>query len=60
MSEETKAVEVKVTNGGPYIVSGKVVIQDAQGNVIKEVDRCAMCACGKTGNGPFCDGSHTK
>lgn len=60
MSEANKAVEVKVTAGGPYIVSGKVVVHDAQGNVIKEVDQCAFCACGKTGNKPFCDGSHNR
>lgn len=60
MSEENKAVEVKVINNGPYIVNGKIVIKDAQGNVIKEADRCTLCSCGKSGNMPFCDGSHAK
>lgn len=44
------AREVTHEEDQPYIVDEEEF--EAQGNTI------AVCECGLTGNGPFCDGSH--
>ena len=43
---------------GPLFVRGKVQIVDAQGDVIREDTRIALCRCGQSANKPFCDGTH--
>ena len=71
-----KAVKfkVKVTKNGPYIVSGgvplaeQVICVDSEGQCHgwKEGRRYplqetyTLCRCGRSGNKPFCDGTHTK
>ncbi|MDR3222977.1 MAG: CDGSH iron-sulfur domain-containing protein [Methanobrevibacter sp.] len=67
-------MKIKVTNNGPYIVSGNVplykikFVVDEEGNPIKydekekiETDESyALCRCGHSNNKPFCDGTHAK
>jgi hypothetical protein len=43
---------------GPLYISGPVRILDANGAVIREDTRVALCRCGHSRNKPFCDGSH--
>ncbi len=43
---------------GPHIVKGGCTVLAADGTVLKEGAVVALCACGKTGNAPLCDGSH--
>ena len=43
---------------GPLYISGPVRILDANGVVIREDTRMALCRCGHSRNKPFCDGSH--
>ena len=43
---------------GPLYISGPVRILDANGAVIREDTRMALCRCGHSRNKPFCDGSH--
>jgi uncharacterized Fe-S cluster protein YjdI/CDGSH-type Zn-finger protein len=45
---------------GPLFIRGRVRIRDADGNVIREDTRLALCRCGASGNKPFCDGSHRR
>jgi uncharacterized Fe-S cluster protein YjdI/CDGSH-type Zn-finger protein len=45
---------------GPLFLRGRVRIQDAEGRVIREDTRVALCRCGASGNKPFCDGSHKR
>jgi CDGSH-type Zn-finger protein len=53
--------EIQVTNSGPYVVTGPVILKDADGNVYDTGDRNAvLCRCGHSGNKPFCDGTHKK
>jgi CDGSH-type Zn-finger protein len=47
--------KITLTKGGPYLVEG-CPIYDADGNMI--ASKGALCACGKSKNKPFCDGSH--
>lgn len=51
-------VRVTAMPGGPLIVVGACTVQDADGNVLKEGAKMALCRCGASGNKPFCDGSH--
>ena len=43
---------------GPLFLRGRVRIVDADGNVVREDTRVALCRCGGSGNKPFCDGTH--
>ncbi len=65
---------IKVTQNGPYLVSGsvplaeQVICEDAEGQCHgwregKEYaaqDRYALCRCGHSQHKPFCDGTHGK
>jgi CDGSH-type Zn-finger protein len=65
---------IKVTKNGPYIVTGgipllRMIIEtDSHGDPYRwrEVEKYpqresyTLCRCGKSGNKPYCDGTHTK
>jgi len=59
-AEETRAeaLEVKASANGPLLVRGGVRVLDAEGNVLYEGDKAALCRCGGSANKPFCDGTH--
>ena len=50
--------EVRASLNGPLLVSGGVRILDAEGNVLYEGEKAALCRCGCSANKPFCDGTH--
>jgi CDGSH-type Zn-finger protein len=54
--------EIKVTENGPYLVSGPVRIIDADGNEHDVSDRTTvvLCRCGGSTTKPFCDGTHSR
>ena len=56
MSEAKLVVKEK----GPILVSGDFTLCDDKGNNIDTQGKAtiALCACGLTENGPFCDGKH--
>lgn len=60
--QETAATETTVEPlpNGPLLVRGRLKIVDAEGRVIREDTRLALCRCGASGNKPFCDGSHRR
>ncbi|MFC1846744.1 CDGSH iron-sulfur domain-containing protein [Chloroflexota bacterium] len=74
MVKKDNNYRIKVTENGPYIVSGGVplirqeIVTDEEGYSIgwREVERYplqeeyALCRCGNSGNKPFCDASHLK
>jgi uncharacterized Fe-S cluster protein YjdI len=45
---------------GPLFVRGAVRIVDADGHVVREDSRVALCRCGGSRNKPFCDGTHRR
>lgn len=56
---------VTVKPKGSIRIEGDVVILDAQGNRFtppagKQPGVVKLCGCGRTGDWPFCDGSHKK
>lgn len=50
---------ITASKNGPYLVDG-ATLKDADGNVLKEGEKIALCRCGQSGNKPFCDGTHSK
>jgi uncharacterized Fe-S cluster protein YjdI len=49
---------IRASENGPLLVSGGVRILDADGTVLYEGEKAALCRCGGSGNKPFCDGTH--
>jgi len=56
--EADEEVSIVVRKGGPYDVRGRFSITDHKGRVMREDIRMALCRCGRSGNKPFCDGTH--
>lgn len=55
MSDKAKIEE---REDGPLMVRGLTSLTDADGNAVDCKPVMALCRCGKSGNKPFCDGSH--
>lgn len=63
-------MKIKITSGGPYIVTGGVPLSEkriepqgktyvyAEGQPLPQNETYALCRCGHSKNAPFCDGSH--
>jgi hypothetical protein len=57
----TTPVLLTALTDGPLELCGPLEIADAQGNRIKPPgDPVYLCRCGRSGNKPFCDGSHAR
>ena len=52
--------DVILCPGGPMLLRGDHVVQDAEGG-LHETTRpvSAVCRCGRSANLPWCDGTHT-
>jgi uncharacterized Fe-S cluster protein YjdI len=59
-SPATAAVVVTLSTDGPLALEGRVRVQTARGEVVRESERMALCRCGGTRNQPFCDGGHLR
>ena len=44
--------------GGPLYVHGLIQLKLADGSLLVEETRAALCRCGQSENKPFCDNSH--
>ena len=51
-------ITIKVRENGPYRVTGKVTLIDADGNPYTVEENFALCRCGGSETKPFCDGTH--
>ena len=51
---------IKVTDNGPYVVTGSFEMVDAEGNRFESKKAVSLCRCGQSSNKPFCDGTHKK
>jgi CDGSH iron-sulfur domain-containing protein 3 len=51
-------VVIKVRESGPYLVTGRVRLIDADGNPYAVTENFVLCRCGGSSTKPFCDGSH--
>jgi CDGSH-type Zn-finger protein len=51
--------DVVVCPGGPLLLRGDHVVEDADGQVHRTTRPVsAVCRCGRTGTAPWCDGTH--
>jgi CDGSH-type Zn-finger protein len=71
-SPPKNVANIKVSENGPYLVSGniplqkQVIIADTEGTATEwqsstkylVQEKCALCRCGRSKNKPFCDGTH--
>ena len=57
-SQQQNQVKIEVKQGGPYIVSGTVLIADKDGTETVKEGKFALCRCDGSKNKPYCDGSH--
>jgi uncharacterized Fe-S cluster protein YjdI/CDGSH-type Zn-finger protein len=57
---EAPAAQSTITpvTGGPLYVRGLIQLRSADGSLIVEDTRLALCRCGQSENKPFCDNSH--
>lgn len=59
MSGELEHPDVVLCPGGPMLLRGDHVVEDAAGarhRTSRPVS--AVCRCGRTGSAPWCDGTH--
>ena len=56
--EPPDELQVVPRPNGPLFLRGRIRIESAGGEVIREDTRVALCRCGGSQNKPFCDGSH--
>ena len=49
---------IKVTDHGPYEVTGSFELVDANGNSFEVKKGASLCRCGLSGEKPFCDDTH--
>jgi len=62
-AEENKnniTTKIEVMENGPLMVYGALSVYHLDGSEQQKNKITAFCRCGKTGNTPFCDGSHKK
>ena len=53
-------LSVEARPHGPLLVTGAVVVADADGKVVYAGERAALCRCGASATKPFCDGAHKR
>ena len=51
---------ITASRNGPLLVEFACVVKDAEGNVVREIQKGAFCRCGQSSTKPFCDGTHKK
>ena len=55
-------VKVNVRDNGPFLVSGPITVEDAEGNSfdLGGKETIALCRCGASEKRPFCDGAQNR
>ncbi len=59
-ANKSKITNVEVIKNGPLMVYGTIKVAHPDGKEENRSKATAFCRCGRTGNSPFCDGSHSK
>lgn len=49
---------ITASRNGPLELRFRCEIRDADGNLIRTVEKASLCRCGESKHKPFCDGSH--
>ncbi len=51
---------ISISPDGPVYFRGNIEVQNEEGEAILNDTRWALCRCGKSGNKPACDNTHTE
>ena len=51
-------VRIIIEEGGGYVVDGDITLTDEDGRELDLPYDVQLCRCGRSGNQPFCDGTH--
>jgi CDGSH-type Zn-finger protein len=51
---------IEPSTNGPYIVRGIEDLTNSKGQELETKPVIALCRCGRSGNKPYCDGTHAK
>ncbi len=51
-------VKIQVLDNGPFAVTGKTEIVDAEGKKFEQKDPAYLCRCGLSTTMPYCNGAH--
>ena len=60
VAQDNSGPRITVSQNGPYMVSGRVPLKNAQGEALGSRERYLLCRCGGSANKPFCDGTHNR
>lgn len=58
LSSRDGSVNVQALPNGPLHITGNLEIVSGTGRTINRVTETFLCRCGRSGNKPYCDGSH--
>ena len=58
MENKISSPVITLIKNGPMKISGNYSINDENNNKISEGKEVYLCRCGRSGNKPYCDGSH--
>lgn len=58
--EAGEPTTITTRHNGPLYVRGNIELHAADGTLIVEDTRMALCRCGASNNKPFCDNSHRR
>jgi CDGSH-type Zn-finger protein len=53
---------ILIRPNGPYVITGPITIEDAEGNVLTVAEGriVKLCRCGHSATKPYCDGTHRR
>jgi CDGSH-type Zn-finger protein len=51
---------IEVIENGPIRITGNILLRDSKRDITDNPDELFLCRCGRSGNKPYCDGSHKK
>ncbi len=59
-AETPGTLRITAGAGGPLYLEGRFLLASARGGQGRELGEASLCRCGRSGNKPFCDGSHAE
>jgi len=57
---DTISASIEVLENGPYLIKGKIKVEDLKGKVNIQKGPFALCRCGQSKSKPYCDSTHRK
>lgn len=58
--DDSNTPSIEAKPDGPYVVKNTPSLRNSRGELLETNRGTALCRCGRSGNKPFCDGTHAK